>query len=157
MSTLVSAPFRALFSFLLGIALFLALWETALFNVSARQTAVGLMTEVGVGLINPALEHSAFGTFGLSESGFASLQALAAARPDDPVAIPGLNVEVRGREITGKSFDDASRVVYGKVAEKFYDGGAAAAFSVPSGLQQAVGLLSFIPVLGGASANLNST
>jgi hypothetical protein len=101
MSGLISGPFRAIFSFLLGIALFLALWETALFNVSARQTAVGLMTEAGVGLINPALEHSAFGTFGLSESGFASLQALAAARPDDPVAIPGLNVEVRGREITG--------------------------------------------------------
>jgi hypothetical protein len=157
MSGLISGPFRAIFSFLLGIALFLALWETALFNVSARQTAVGLMTEAGVGLINPALEHSAFGTFGLSESGFASLQALAAARPDDPVAIPGLNVEVRGREITGKSFDDASRVVYGKVAEKFYDGGAGAAFSVPTGLQQAVGLLSFIPVLGGASANLNSS
>jgi hypothetical protein len=156
MGGLVSAPFRALFSFLLGIALFLALWETALFNVSARPTAVGLLTEAGVGIINPALTHSALGTFGLSESGFATLQALAAAHPNDPVAIPGVNVEVKGSEIAGKSFDDASRVVYGKVAEKFYDGGAGAAFSVPSGLQQALGLLSFIPVLGGASANLNT-
>jgi hypothetical protein len=157
MGGLVSAPFRALFSILLGFALFLALWETALFNVSARPTAIALMTEAGVGLINPALEHSSLGTFGLSESGFAALQTLAAAHPNDPVAIPGLNVDVRGSEIAGRSFDDASRVVYGKVAEKFYDGGAGAAFSVPSGLQQALGLLSFIPVLGGATANLNST
>ena len=72
MGGLVSAPFRMLFSFLLGIALFLALWETALFNVSARPTAVGLLTEAGVGIINPALTHSALGTYGLSESGFAA-------------------------------------------------------------------------------------
>jgi hypothetical protein len=157
MGTLVSAPFRALFSFLLGIALFLALWETALFNVSARPTAVGLLTEAGVGIINPALTHSALGTYGLSDSGFAALQTAAAARPNDPVTIPGLNVEVRGSEIAGKSFDDATRVVYGKVAEKFYDGGAGAAFSVPRELQQALGLLSFIPVLGGASTTLSAT
>jgi hypothetical protein len=157
MGGLVSAPIRALFSFLLGVALFLALWETALFNLSARPTAVGLLTEAGVGLINPALAHSAVGTYGLSESGFVALQALAAAHPDDPVAIPGLNVDVKGSEIAGKSFDDASRVVYGKVAEKFYDGGASSAFSVPSQLQQALGLLSFIPVLGGASTDLSST
>jgi hypothetical protein len=157
MSGLVSAPFRALFSFLLGIALFLALWETALFNVSARPTAVGLLTEAGVGIINPALTHSALGTFGLSESGFAALQTAAVTRPNDPVTIPGLNVEVRGSEIVGKSFDDATRVIYGKVAEKFYEGGAGAAFSVPSELQKALGLLSFIPVLGGASTTLNAT
>ena len=157
MGGLVSLPFRMLFSFLLGIALFLALWETALFNVSARPTAVGLLTEAGVGIINPALTHSALGTFGLSESGFAAIQAAAAARPNDPVTIPGLNVEVRGSEIAGKNFDDATRVVYGKVAEKFYDGGSGAAFSVPSGLQQALGLLSFIPVLGGATTTLNAT
>jgi hypothetical protein len=157
MGGLVSLPFRMLFSFLLGIALFLALWETALFNVSARPTAVGLLTEAGVGIINPALTHSAAGTFGLSESGFAVIQAAAAAHPNDPVAIPGINVEIRGSEIAGKNFDDATRVVYGKVAEKFYDGGAGAAFSVPSGVQQALGLLSFIPVLGGASTTLNTT
>jgi hypothetical protein len=157
MGGLVSLPFRMLFSFLLGVALFLALWETALFNVSARPTAVGLLTEAGVGIINPALTHSALGTFGLSESGFAAIQAAAAARPNDPVAIPGINVEVRGSEIAGKNFDDATRVVYGKVAEKFYDGGAGAAFSVPSGLQQALGLLTFIPVLGGATTTLNAT
>src|SRR6516164_4354080 len=104
MGGLVSAPIRALFSFLLGVALFLALWETALFNLSARPTAVGLLTEAGVGLINPALAHSAVGTYGLSESGFVALQALAAAHPDDPVAIPGLNVDVKGSEIAGKSF-----------------------------------------------------
>ncbi|HEY7021148.1 MAG TPA: hypothetical protein VH349_08525 [Ktedonobacterales bacterium] len=157
MGGLVSLPFRMLFSFLLGIALFLALWETALFNVSARPTAVGLLTEAGVGIINPALTHSALGTFGLSESGFATIQAAAAVRPNDPVTIPGLNVEVRGSEIAGKNFDDATRVVYSKVAEKFYDGGAGAAFSVPSGLQQALGLLTFIPVLGGATTTLNAT
>jgi hypothetical protein len=146
-----------LFSFLLGIALFLALWETALFNVSARPTAVGLLTEAGVGIINPALTQSAVGTFGLSESGFAAIQAAAAARPNDPVAIPGINVEVRGSEIAGKNFDDATRVVYGKVAEKFYDGGAGAAFSVPTGVQQALGMLSFIPALGGATTTLSAT
>ena len=157
MGGLVSLPFRMLFSFLLGVALFLALWETALFNVSARPTAVGLLTEAGVGIINPALTHSALGTFGLSESGFAAIQTAAAAHPNGPVTIPGLNVEVRGSEIAGKNFDDMTRVVYGKVAEKFYDGGAGAAFSVPSQLQQALGLLSFIPVLGGASTTLNAT
>ncbi len=157
MGGLVSLPFRIVFSFLLGIALFLALWETALFNVSARPTAVGLLTEAGVGIINPALTHSAVGTFGLSESGFAAIQAAAAARPNDPVTIPGLNVEVRGSEIAGKSFDDATRVVYGKVAAKFYDSGAGATFSVPGELQKALGLLSFIPVLGGASSTLAAT
>jgi hypothetical protein len=157
MGRFITGRFRALFSLLLGIALFLALWETALYNVSTRQTAVGLMTEAGVGLINPALEHSAVGTFGLSESGFAALQAVASAHPTDPVTIPGLNVEILGSDIAGKSFDEASRVVYGKVAEKFYDGGAGAAFSVPGDLQRALGLLSFIPILGGTATNINTT
>src|SRR5205085_1820514 len=44
MGGLVCAPFRAVFSFLLGIVLLLALWDTALVNVSARPTAGELLT-----------------------------------------------------------------------------------------------------------------
>lgn len=124
---LATGNLRGLFAFLLTLALFGALWETSLVNLSTRATATAVMTDVGIEIVNPALQRS---SFGLSQAGWAVLQAQAIANPTKPVVIPGLKVQVLGSQIAHKSFADGSRVIYRAVAQAYYDHGAGAVFSV---------------------------
>lgn len=144
---LATGNLRGLFSFLLVLALFGALWETSLVNLSSRATATAVMTEVGIELVNPALQR---GSFGLSQTGWAVLQAEAIANPAAPVTIPGLKVRILGSQIAHKSFDDGTRVIYQTVAQAYYDGGAGAVFSGPTTQILPSGLLPSLPGLGGA-------
>ena len=149
LAMLATGNLRGLFSFLLVIALFGALWETSLVNLSSRATATAVMTEVGIEVVNPALQR---GSAGLSEVGWAALQAQAIANPTKPVASPGLKVTVLGSKIAHKNFTDGTRVIYGAVAQAYYDGGAGAVFSAPGNILPSGLLPSLIPGLGGSSS-----
>ncbi|HEY7984397.1 MAG TPA: hypothetical protein VID73_09525 [Ktedonobacterales bacterium] len=133
---------RGLATLLLGLALIGGLWETSLYNLSARATATAVMTEVGVELINPVLVNN---SLGLSGTLYTALQAQAKANPAQPLSIPGLKVRVTGRDIAGKSFADGSRVIYAKVADGYYDGGWTAVLAVPDALTRAFGALALLP------------
>ncbi|HEV2238992.1 MAG TPA: hypothetical protein VGR57_20200 [Ktedonobacterales bacterium] len=133
---------RGLATLLLGLTLIGGLWETSLYNLSARATATSVMTEVGVELVNPVLVNN---SLGLSNTLYIALQAQAKANPTQALSIPGLKVRVTGREIAGKSFSDGSRVIYAKVADGYYDGGWAAVLAVPDSLTRGLGALAVLP------------
>jgi hypothetical protein len=120
---------------LVGTLVLATLWVTSLSLLSARSTATGLLTEVGTQVLNPFLV--AHGQ-GLSESGYASLQASARAHPTQSLSLSVLKAKVLGHEIVGKTYADGVRVVYGRVAETYYDGGAQAAFQLPPELKSAL-------------------
>lgn len=135
-SMLMRGDFRGLFSLLLGFAVLGALWETALFGISTQTAATTIMTDAGVAIVNPILENASLGL--VQGPAFQALQAGAALSPSEPVTIPGLKVTILGSDIAGKSFTDASRAVYAKVATAYYDGGASAVLDVPGPVAQAV-------------------
>ncbi len=139
---LATGNFRRLFTVLLGLALVVGLWETSLVNLSSRSTATAIMTEVGVELINPVLVNN---SFGVSQTLYSSLQQTARAHPTQAISIPGIKVHVVGSDIAGKSFSDGMRVIYAKVANVYYDGGAGNVFAIPTQLTQAVGALALLP------------
>lgn len=135
-SMLMRGDFRGLFSLLLGFAVLGALWESALFGLSTEMTATTIMTDAGVAIVNPILENASLGM--VQGPAFQALQAGAALDPSQPVAIPGLKVTILGSDIAGKSFTDATRAVYAKVATAYYHGGASAVLAVPGPVAQAV-------------------
>lgn len=134
---LVTGNMRGLVTFLLGLALLGALWEFTLVNVSSQATATGLMTQVGVEIVNPVLEsHS----FGLSQTVYATLEKQAAAHPTQTFTVPGLKVGVLGSAIAGKTFDQATTTYYSAVADAFYTGGANAVVASPAVLGEIANL-----------------
>ena len=145
LSMLATGNVRGLVSFFLGLALLGALWETSLVNLSSRPTATALMTEVGVEVINPVLVHN---SFGLSQSLYRSLEQQASAHPSQPISVPGINAQkvvVLGSDIQGKSFNEGMRVIYGKVADAYYDNNGAGVFNVPQQVSQIVNAISLLP------------
>jgi hypothetical protein len=142
---LATGNVRGLVSFLLGLVLVGALWESSLVGISTRPTATAIMTEVGAEIINPILQNH---SFGLSQSLYNSLQQQAAAQPSKPVAVPGINAQtvvILGSDIKGKSFADGTRVIYGKVAEAYYDKNGQNIFNVPSQVSQIISAISLLP------------
>jgi hypothetical protein len=145
LSMLATGNVRGLVSFFLGLALLGALWETSLVNLSSRPTATTLMTEVGVEVINPILVHN---SFGLSLSLYRTLEQQASAHPSQPISVPGINAQkvvVLGSDIQGKTFNDGMRVIYGKVADAYYDSNGTGVFSVPQQVSQIVSAISLLP------------
>jgi hypothetical protein len=126
---------RGLRGFLFGAILLSTLWVTSLTLLSTRDNATALLTEAGVHVLNPFLVGRGLG---LSQSGYASLEAQARAHPNQPVALSVLTVRVLGREITGHSYADVVQLVYGRVAGGYYTGGPSAVFSLPAELKQAL-------------------
>lgn len=120
---------------LLAIALLSALWTTALGRLSDRASAVGLLTDAGVELINPLLLHNGSG---FTQAAYAKLESDAKAHPSQPIQLAFVKPIIQGKEIAGKSFDDALRVIYTHIADAYYTGGPSAAFSLPPDLQKAV-------------------
>jgi hypothetical protein len=142
MGMLATGNVRGLATLVLGLTLVGGLWETSLYNLSSRATATSVMTEVGVELINPVLVNN---SLGLSNTLYTALLAQAKSNPSQALSIPGLKIQVTGREIAGKSFADGSRVIYQKVASGYYDGGWTAVLAVPDSLTHAFGALAVLP------------
>ena len=139
---LLTGNLRGFFSFLLGLALVAGLWEASLASLSSHATATAIMTEVGVEVINPVLVgHS----FGLSQTAYATVQKSASAHPTQPIAVPGLKVQVLGSEIKGLDFASGMRVIYAKVADAYYIGGAGGVFDVPAPLAHTLNTLALLP------------
>ncbi|HEX9067568.1 MAG TPA: hypothetical protein VF807_02280, partial [Ktedonobacterales bacterium] len=153
---LLTGNFKGLFHLLLGLAVVVALWETALFGLSTRSTATSLFTEVGTNIVNPVISAS---SLGLAQQTFVLLQAQSALRPNDPLIVPGLGpkVHVLGKDIAGKTYDQAMRIIYTHVADAYYDGGASAAFALPANLQNVVSGIPLLPIGGTSSGSNGST
>ena len=105
---------------LLGIALLTALWITSLAFVSSPATATSLIADLGAKALNPWLvsQH-----LGLSQSGYAKLEAAANANPSAPLNISFIKPDVPGAVIKGLGYTDGVQAIYQAVAKTFYNGG----------------------------------
>lgn len=117
---------------LFAAVLLSALWVTSLTIISGKSTATELVTEAGTQILNPFLVGRGAG---LTESNFATLEAGARANPSQPIPLPLLKVQVLGGEIVGKNYGFVVNLVYKRLAETYYTGGAGAVFDVPPGLK----------------------
>lgn len=136
---------------LFGVIMLSTLWVTSLTTLSDRANASALLTEAGAHILNPFLADRGLG---LGQDTYASLEAQARARPAQPLTFQLLKARVLGREIVGHSYPDVVQLVYSRVGDAYYAGGADAAFAIPPELQQVLpnfGLFnpSNIPVIPG--------
>ena len=129
---------------LLGFALLTALWITSLSFVSSRATATGLVTDLGAQALNPWLAKQGLG---ITEKGYATLEAAAVAHPDRPLAIAFIKPSVPGSVIKGLDYQASVTAIYHAVAGTFYDGGIKATFSLPDSVSQVVNTLALFPQL----------
>jgi hypothetical protein len=136
---------------LLGVVLLATLWVTSLANLSARTTATSMLTEIGANVLNPYL---AANSFGIADKAYGGLQVAARAHPNDALPLPFLKVQIKGSEIAGRSFADGTRIIYGKVAEGYYDNGPTSVFNLPSQLSQAIDTYGLFLATGSAPQNL---
>ncbi len=134
--------FRNLAHTLLGFALLTALWITSLSFVSSRATATGLVADLGAQALNPWLvsQH-----LGISQSGYAALEAAASANPSVALKIAFIKPTITGAVIKGLDYTHGVRAIYQAAANTFYDGGPAATFALPAGAEQAVQTLALFP------------
>jgi hypothetical protein len=120
---------------LFGTLVLTTLWVTSLTILSSRPNATEILTQAGTQILNPFLVgHDT--SFGLSQQTYTSLESSARSHPSAPLTFQVLKVRVLGREIIGKKYADVVHLVYSRVAEGYYDGGAGAVFNVPAQLQQ---------------------
>ncbi len=122
---------RGLAYTLFGTLVLSTLWVTSLTFLSAPTSATALLTEAGTKLLNPALVSKGVG---ITQATYTQLEAAARARPGQPLTLQIFKARVLGREIVGKSYDAAVELIYIRVASNYYEGGAAAAFTIPSNL-----------------------
>ncbi|HLY30760.1 MAG TPA: hypothetical protein VKQ36_07005, partial [Ktedonobacterales bacterium] len=135
---LATSPIRGLVHWLFGLALLGTLWVTAITSLSARPTATAVLTDLGAQVLNPYLVKGTDGLFGVSQTNYPILEQEAQAHPDQALTLPGLKVQVLGSEIVGHSYADGVRVIYGHVADAYYDGGASAVFALPQQYTQLI-------------------
>nr|MBF6590761.1 hypothetical protein [Ktedonobacterales bacterium] len=153
---IIRGNFRALFSFLLGFALLGALWNASLLRLSSHETATGIITQVGIQVINPVLVQGKVG--GLSQSALATLQKNCVST----ASVPGLNVVVPCAQIKGASFENATGALYRAVAESYYQNGVSGVFAlnVPQPIvdilsgKSLVPQVQSVPVPGGPNVNV---
>ncbi|HEX9069226.1 MAG TPA: hypothetical protein VF807_10690 [Ktedonobacterales bacterium] len=118
-----------------GVLLLSTLWITSLVILSDRPTATQVITEAGARVLNPFLAGQGLG---VTQSTYATYQASAKAHPDQPLTLQLLKARVLGREISGHDYDATVQIIYGRVAESFYDGGINSAFDVPPQFKDAL-------------------
>ncbi|HEX8732047.1 MAG TPA: hypothetical protein VF725_08290 [Ktedonobacterales bacterium] len=133
---------RNLAATIFGFLLLTALWVTALSSLSMRPSSTAIITDLGVDALNPWLVTKGYG---VSEAGYVKLEKAAAASPGAPLALTFIKPEVKGSEIKGLSYDQGMRVIYGHVADAYYDGGPKAAFSLPAPVASVVQTFALFP------------
>jgi hypothetical protein len=121
---LLRGNLRGIFSFVLGLALLGALWNASLFRLSSHDSATGIVTQVGIQVINPVLTKSQIG--GLSASALTSISKNCAST----ATVPGLKVAVPCSQLKGATLDDATTALYRAVAESYYQNGVSGIFDV---------------------------
>jgi hypothetical protein len=115
---------RGIFSFILGLALLGALWNASLYLLSSQESATGILTDVGIQVINPVLTKSRIG--GLSQSALTSIAKNCASR----ATVPGLKVAVDCSKLkNATNLDAATLVVYQAVADSYYYNGIGGIFA----------------------------
>ena len=141
---LARGTFRGIIAFLLGLALLGALWNASLFRLSSRATSIGILTQVGVQVINPALNKSQLG--GLSQNVLTSVAKTCV----NTATVPGLKIAVPCSQLKGAPLDSATYALYAAVAESYYDNGVGGIFdaNIP---QPIVALLSGQSILPNVS------
>ena len=144
----VAGIIRRVATVLLALTLLGALWSTALSRVSERQTAVSILTNVGVDLINPLLLSN---SSGLSQGVYQQLETQAQSHPTQALAISFIKIPINGSEIKGKNFTDGSRVIYSHIANAYYDNGPGAVFHLPPQLQSLID--SYNPLVQGSATS----
>ena len=161
MKTIMGLPFKGVSGLahtLFGTVLLVALWVTSLALLSARPTAVALLTEAGAQTLNPQLIHVTNGVIGITPASYIKLENAATANPAQPLDLSILKVSVPGSVIVGKNYDDGIRAIYGKVAEGYYDNGPQSVFALPADAQKALGTFGmFSAATGTATPSLPQT
>ncbi len=150
---LARGGFRGIISLLLGLALLGALWNASLFRLSSRESAVGMLTQIGVQVINPVLIRSQLG--GLSQSALGSIGKKCATA----ATVPGLKISVPCSQLQGKSLDDATQAVYADVANSYYDNGITGIFdaNIPQPIVDLLSGQSLLPQVSSVSVPNGST
>jgi hypothetical protein len=137
---------------LLGLVLLSTLWVSSLTLLSSPDNSKELLTDVGVQVLNPFLEQQNLGSgvLGITKDEYNALQTQASQHKDQPIPLPSIfKVQVFGRDIVNKSYDDGLRAIYGDTATAYYNGGLGAAFTLPAELQQ---IVQYFGVFGSAAA-----
>jgi hypothetical protein len=127
---------RGILSFILGLALLGALWNASIYLLSSQESATGILTDVGMQVINPVLTKSQVG--GLSQVALTSITKNCAST----ATVPGLKVAVDCSKLkNAANLDAATLVLYQAVADSYYHNGIGGIFdaTVP---QPVVDLLS---------------
>src|SRR5690242_20167515 len=160
MKLLMGLPFKGVSGLahtLFGIVLLGALWVTSLTLLSARPTAVALLTEAGAQTLNPQLVQITNGVIGITPVSYAKLENAATANPSKALDLSILKVQIPGSVIVGKSYADGLHAIYGKVAEGYYDNGPQSVFTLPADAQKALGAFGMFSAATGTSSPLPST
>lgn len=146
MGMILGAPLKWVSGFahtLFGIVLLGALWVTSLTLLSARTTAVPLLTEAGASTLNPQLIHVTNGAVGITTNSYATLEAAAKANPTKPLNLSLLKIQVPGSVIVGKNYNDGVHAIFAKVAEGYYDNGPQSVFSISGDAANALATFGF--------------
>lgn len=117
---------------LFGVLILSTLWVTSLTLLSAPVSATTLIADAGADILNPFLIKQGFG---ITPSTYATLEASAKAHPTHVLDLPLLKVQVVGREIIGHTYPTVVHLIYSRVADGYYGGGATAVFDIPPQLQ----------------------
>ena len=160
MKLLMGLPFKGVSGLahtLFGIVLLSALWVTSLTLLSARPTAVALLTEAGAQTLNPQLVQITNGVIGITPVSYAKLESAAKASPSKALDLSILKVQIPGSVIVGKSYADGLHAIYGKVAEGYYDNGPQSVFTLPADAQKALGAFGMFSAATGASSPVPTT
>src|SRR5262249_39063920 len=109
---------RGIFSFILGLALLGALWNASLYFLSSQESATGILTDVGIQVINPVLTKSQIG--GLSQSALTSITKNCRST----ATVPGVKVAVDCSKLKkATNLNAATIVLYQAVADSYYRNG----------------------------------
>jgi len=125
-----------------GFLLLTALWVTALSFLSMRPASTAVITDLGVDALNPFLVSKGIG---ISPTNYAHLQQLASQSPEKALPISFIKAPIDGSELKGLTYEQATRLVYSKVANAYYDGGPSAIFNLPAPISSAVQTFALFP------------
>lgn len=133
---------RSLAHTIFGFLLLTALWVTALSFLSMRPASTAVITDLGVDALNPFLVSK---HIGLDQSAYDKLQFFAKTFPDKSLPITFIKPTITSQEIKGLPYDQGVRLIYGRVADAYYDGGPSATFNLPGPVASAVQSFALFP------------